>query len=405
VRLLKWISFVIAGLVVITLLAALVIVWFVDPNGFKPRIETAVKEATGRDFALVGDIELGFFPWLALRTGEGRFGNAPGFGPDPMVTWKSAQLGARLFPLLRGELVADRVILVGADVRLMRRADGTANWEGIGGNKPADPNARPMQVHIDGIEIKDSRVIYSDETMPRRIEVAALNLTTDGIAPGKPLTGSQIAGVLHMDGFAPEGVAFRLDVPKLVAPADFSAVEIKEFDMKLGALEAEGSLTGILGERPRFSGAMESNEFDPRVLLKSVGIAAPRTTDPKALGKVRFKGSWILDDGAIGIDPIALTLDDTHFGGNFRRGAGVDPVGEFALHGDSLDISRYVPPADPASEPFVLPTAMLKNLKFRGVFELDQAKLDDIVMKGVTLRLILDEQGLRSASRPAAATP
>jgi hypothetical protein len=38
------------------------------------------------------------------------------------------------------------------------------------------------------------------------------------------------------------------------------------------------------------------------------------------------------------------------------------------------------------------------------VFELEQATLDDVVMKGVTLRLLLDEQGLRSPAPPAAAS-
>jgi len=40
---------------------------------------------------------------------------------------------------------------------------------------------------------------------------------------------------------------------------------------------------------------------------------------------------------------------------------------------------------------------------FRGVFELEQASLDDVIMKGVTLRLLLDEQGLRSPQPSAAA--
>jgi len=399
VRLLKWISFIFAGLVVLTLLGVLVIVWFVDPNSFKPRIEAAVKDATGRDFALVGDIELGFFPWLALRTGEGRFGNAPGFGPEPMVRWKGAQLGAKLFPLLRGELIADRVRLEGADVRLVRHADGSTNWDGIGGNEPADPNAKPMEIRIDGVEIRDSRVSYVDETVPRRVEVTAFNLTTDEIAPGEPFTDSEIAGVLHMDGFAPVGVPFRLEVPKAELPKDYSRVAVQEYTLSFGQFEAAGGLDGALGEQAKFSGVVATNEFDPRALLTQVGIAAPKTTDPGALGKVRFKGSWAFDRGAISIKPLALTLDDTHFTGDFLRGAGADPLGEFALHGDTLNISRYIPPSDPASEPFVLPTAMLKGLKFTGVLELESATYDDISMKGVTLRLILDEQGLRGAAK------
>src|SRR3954468_11423967 len=73
VRILKWISWGLAGLVVLLLLSIAVVVWVVDPNAFKPRIEAEVRKVTGREFTLKGDIELGFFPWLALRTGAGSF--------------------------------------------------------------------------------------------------------------------------------------------------------------------------------------------------------------------------------------------------------------------------------------------------------------------------------------------
>ena len=39
---------------------------------------------------------------------------------------------------------------------------------------------------------------------------------------------------------------------------------------------------------------------------------------------------------------------------------------------------------------------MLEHLQFRGVLELEQVTYDDVVMKGVTLRLVLDERGLRT---------
>jgi AsmA protein len=401
VRLIKWISLGLVALVALVVLGVLVVVWLVDPNSFKSNIETAVRDATGREFTLVGDIELGFFPWLALRTGEGHFGNAPGFGPEPMVSWKSAQLGAKLFPLLGGKLVADRVFLGGADIRLVRHADGWANWEGLGGDKPADPNAKPMEVRIDGIEIEDSRVLFVDEVAPRRVEVTGLNLTTDEISLGRPFTDTEIAGVLHMDGFAAEGVPFKLDVPRAVVPQDFRSLEVEKFSIEFGGFQAAGAVRGTLGERPKLTGVAMSNDFDLRALLGAVGIDAPKTTDPKALARIGFGGTWTYDDGAIGIDPVKLTLDDTSFSGSFHRGAGEDPVGEFALRGDVLNIGRYIPPTDPASEPFVLPTAMLKKLKFRGSVELEQAKLDDIDMKGVTLRLLIDDKGLRSEAKPS----
>ncbi len=399
-RLIKWVSLGLGALVALVVLGVLVIVWLVDPNSFKPNIEAAVRDNTGREFTLVGDIDLGFFPWLALRTGEGSFGNAPGFAPEPMVTWKSAQLGVKLIPLLGGKLIADRVFLKGADLRLVRRADGVGNWQGLRGTKPANPNAEALELIIDGIEIDDSRLSFVDEAVPRRIEVTAFNLTTGAIAPGEPFTDTEIAGVLHLDGFVPAGVPFRIEVPKAVVPEDFASVEVPEFTVAFGGFEAGGAVNGSLGENPRLAGKIESNEFDPRALLISVGIAPPKTTDAKALGKVHFAGSWALDSGAIGIDPFTFVLDDTHFTGSFHRSAGDNPVGEFALRGDELNISRYIPPTDPASEPFVLPTAALKALMFRGSVDLERATLDDIDMKGVTLRLLLDEKGVHSVAKP-----
>lgn len=404
-RILKWISLGLAGLIVLALLGVLAIVWLVDPNSFKPRIEKAVKEATGRDFTLAGDIDLDFLPWLSLHTGDGRFGNAPGFGPDPLVSWHSAQLGAKLLPLLRGELVVDRVKLKGADLRLVRHADGTANWQGIGSTTPVDPNAPTRRVTVDGFDLSDSHLSFVDEGVSRRIEVADLNLATDEIAPDEPFTDTEVRGVLHMEGFASAGVPFRLKLPKVVLARDYSSVAAQEFALNFGSFEGEGGLSGTFGDKPKLVGAIGSNDFDPRELLRSVGIEAPKTTDAKAFGRVSFKASWLFDSGAIGIEPLSFTLDDTHFTGNFHRAAGEDPVGDFALRGDALNISRYIPPTDPASEPFVLPTAMLKSLKFRGVVELEQATLDDVVMKGVTLRLMLDEQGLRSQPPPPAPKP
>ena len=401
-RLLKWISWFLAGLVVLTLVAVAVLVWVVDPNGFKPRIEAAVRDATGRDFRLVGDIELGFFPWLSLRTGSGQFGNPPGFPAEPMASWRSAHLGVKVFPLIRGELEVDRVRLDGADVRLTRRADGHANWEGIGSNQPADPQAKSRHVTIDGVDLRDSRLLFIDESAPRRVEITALSLTTGAIRPDQPFTGTEIQGDLHMDGFIPAGVSFRLEVPKAALSKDYSNLDVPGFEMKVGGLQAEGGISGELGETPRLAGKFESNIFDVRALLTSVGVDVPKTTDPLALTRVSVKTTWRLDAGTMAIGPLAVTLDDTHLTGSFQRGAGQDPVGDFTLRGDRLDIARYLPPPDPKSAPFVLPTAALKALKFRGVVELGQATYQDTVMKGVTLRLLLDDRGLRSQRTPAA---
>jgi AsmA protein len=405
VRLFKWVSLGLGVLVALVVLGVLVVVWLVDPNSFKSNIEAAVSERTGREFKLTGDIELGFFPWLSLTTGEGRFGSTPAFGPEPLVSWKSAKLGVKLFPLLRGDVIADRIFLDGANLRLVRHADGSANWLGFGDAKPADPDAKPMQLNVDGLEIENSNLLFIDEGVPRRVEITGFGLTTDGISLGEPFTDTKMAGRLHMDGFAAEGVPFEVEVPEVKLPADFSSVEVDEFSIAFGDFQAEGQAGGTLGENPKLAGGLKTNTFDPRDLLTSVGIAPPKTTDPKALGQVQFEGTWAFDAGAIKLDPFDLALDSTRFKGRFTRPAGEGAVGEFFLAGTNIDIARYIPPTDPNSEPFILPTAALRALRFRGEVKLANATLDDIEMKDVTLRLLLDEQGLRTVAKPAAAAP
>jgi len=396
VRVLKWISWGLGGLVVLIVLGLLVLVWVIDANRFKPAIEARVREATGREFKLTGDIELGFFPWLAVRTGAGSFGNAPGFGPDPMATWRRARLGAKLFPLLGGDLVIDTVKLEGAEVRLVRHADGRANWQGMGSGQPADSNARARHVTIDGVDFTDSHFVFVDEGASRQIEVTALHLSTGTLDPDQPFTDTEISGVLHVSGFAPAGVPFRLAVPRAELSKDYSEFDVQGFSLKFGELEAKGAVSGKLGDSTLLVGNLESNLFDARVLLASVGIAAPKTTDPKALSRIGIETNWRVENGAVGTVS-KLRLDDTQLSGYVNRPAGENAIAEFGLHGDRLDLSRYVPPTDPASEPFVMPTAALRALKFRGMLELEEATLGDVKMKGVTLRLLLDERGLRSA--------
>jgi hypothetical protein len=229
--------------------------------------------------------------------------------------------------------------------------------------------------------------------------VTGLHLETDEISLGDPFTDTEIAGTLHMDGFAPAGVPFELAVPRVELPKDFSTLGVKEFKATFGGLEVEGAVQGRLGDSMQLTGHIESNEFDPRALLAAVGVAPPKTTDPKALRVVALQGDWKMDAGAIAFEPFTLRLDDTRFTGRFRRAAGEDPVASLELSGDRLDIARYVPPSDPASEPFTLPTAMLKALKFGGTIELGEATYADTRMKGVTLRLLLDEQGLHQPAQ------
>ena len=84
-RTLKLMSFLLGGLVVLIVVLLLAVSFLVDPNDYKDRIVQVVKEATGRELQLPGNIKLSVFPWVALKLGPATLGNPRGFSPQPFA--------------------------------------------------------------------------------------------------------------------------------------------------------------------------------------------------------------------------------------------------------------------------------------------------------------------------------
>src|SRR5882757_7132000 len=136
----KILGFLAGGVIALLALVMLMVWLLVNPNHYKTRIAAAVKEATGRDLVLQGDIKLSVFPWIALELGPASLGNPAGFSGEPFVAFRHAAVRAKLLPLIHEQLVINRVEIDGLDVRLQKDAQGKGNWEGFGrsdGQAPA----------------------------------------------------------------------------------------------------------------------------------------------------------------------------------------------------------------------------------------------------------------------------
>ena len=91
------ISAVCIGFVVVAVITAFI---FFDPNEFKTQIASAVKDETGRDLVIEGDLKLTLFPWLAVDIGHTELGNAEGFRAETFMEFDEAKLSVRLLPLI-----------------------------------------------------------------------------------------------------------------------------------------------------------------------------------------------------------------------------------------------------------------------------------------------------------------
>ncbi len=158
---------VLAGGLVALLAAVLLAVWLlVNPNAYKGKIAAAVKESTGRELKLPGDIKLSVIPWVALELGPASLGNPPGFSDEPFLSFTHAKVRVRLLPLLRRQLQVARVEVEGLDLRLRKNAAGRGNWQGA---EPEQPRTKSDVDHTESglaletlanIRVENGRVTY-----------------------------------------------------------------------------------------------------------------------------------------------------------------------------------------------------------------------------------------------------
>jgi hypothetical protein len=107
--------------------------------------------------------------------------------------------------------------------------------------------------------------------------------------------------------------------------------------------------------------------------------------DPTTLGPLELTAQWSYGDGVLAAKPLALELDGVNFEGWLERGAPPRPGWRFELHGDRIDLGRYVNVDSISQKPLEL--EMLKDIDANGSLIFDEALLADARLAGVRLQV------------------
>jgi len=213
---------VVAGLL---LAAVLVGPGFVDWNHYKPEIATAVRDASGRDVALDGNISLSLLPAPSLSIADVRVGGPPGTDAADTLQLKSLDVRVALGPLLTGDISVTSVRLVEPVAVLEVLPDGRQSWDFGPASKeatsqpgtPVPPSDDGTRLSLDHFEVTDGTLIYRDR---------------------------QSGGEFRVDGIGLEGAAGSLHGPFDVAGTlRYGELPI-EFNAAVGRL-VPGQVTGL----------------------------------------------------------------------------------------------------------------------------------------------------------------
>src|SRR5262245_27410152 len=155
-----------AGLVVIVIGGAAIAIYSIDFNQYRSTIADRVKQATGRDLKIAGDLKVGISLTPTVAVDDVSFANASWGSRPAMATVKRFEAEMELVPLIHGDIRVKRVVLKGADILIETDAKGQGNWPfGQTGAQPATTPASGTTGKlpvVNKIAFEDVTITYKD---------------------------------------------------------------------------------------------------------------------------------------------------------------------------------------------------------------------------------------------------
>lgn len=375
----KILGWVIGALVALVALVLIGIKLFVNPNDYKDRIAAAVKQSTGRELKLPGDIHLSVFPWIALELGPASLGNPPGFGDQPFMTLQHVSVRIKVIPLLSKELEVSKVELDGLDLRLHKNAAGKGNWQ-MKAADPPNPASTPgaggssaQLKSIGGISVTHGRIAYDNDVIDN-VALEAGSIVSKSDVPvtiqfdaNRGIKGEQVAfkgkftamadtdtGQYRVSGLNFGGIVstaggqpmpYDMEIPVLEADLKRQTLGVAAFSLSLSSAKVTGKLAGTqITDDLHLTGTITLEPLALRELAQRLGMDLPKTQDPKALSTLSMSTHFAYDARGAALDNLLVKLDDTQLKGSLEYTGGPGAGVNFDLGADKIDLDRYRPP-------------------------------------------------------------
>ena len=447
----KIILSVIAVIVFLLVITIFTLPFFVDPNNFKPEIAAAVKDNTGRDLTVTGELKLSIFPSLGITSGTMVLGNAAGFQEHPFASLEESDIKVKLLPLLTKKIEISRIVVKGLVLNLEKNQQGMSNWADLTTSDTTKATPSPTANNNDkqdesyvlavsaigGIAIETATINWDDQRSGKHLLIKDVNLNADKFSYDQPVAVDVSLVVLNpetkftaaiklttgltvnekLDTFVlshtdlqttTEGekslgkpLTAALTVTDVALDRTQQTLKVSGLQLKSQELALSAEFTGNrINDTLSVLGSVTLAPFSPVNILKQLDIAVPVMQDTNALSKAAATFTLLATENSLDLQNLAITLDDAQIKGSTRMTDFAQPVIAFNLTADNLDVDRYLPPvADKSSKPvtspafalasgaYALPIETLRQLNIDGQLSLGKLKINGLTMEDIQLSL------------------
>lgn len=343
----RWVKIVggVVAVLLVVVVGALVYVSTMDVEQFRGPVQTAAKDATGRDFTIAGpmDLEISLRPRIVAE--DITLANADWGSRPEMVKVNKFEVVVSLVPLVFGQVNIVRVVLVEPDILLETDKAGTGNWvfdtaaaeaAPQSDAAPAASDSRPAALPtVDEVRIERGLLVYRDGISGAETRVAINSLTGTAEGSSAPLVFS--SDVMFND----MAITSRGSVGPLANAADPS--EPLDIDIETQAFGINITAKGrAVGQNVDVNVAVSAETLTG---LKALAGKAPLPDAPLNLVAQIRGGAERLD-----LAGVQLNLGDSDLSGDASVVLSGDrPKITAAFSGQKLDLSQLLP-ADPGTD-------------------------------------------------------
>lgn len=127
-KFIKVLSSVIFSLLIILAIGMYLVARHFDLNQYKSYVEDIVRRETGRELSINGEAKLAISLSPTVVINDVAFSNPDWAAQPQMIKVKQAEVKFALMPLLKKQIVIDRILLSAPEIYLQKADDGRANW-------------------------------------------------------------------------------------------------------------------------------------------------------------------------------------------------------------------------------------------------------------------------------------
>lgn len=300
----RWIFRIFGALVVLVFLAFAVFL-LIPAERIAQVASDRITAATGRVVTISGEARPTLWPDLGIVIEGLSIGNPTWAGDAPMIAAERVNVGVAWSGLFSGDIRVERAVLEGADIMLVRAADGRTSWD-MGGAEGGEASGTP-QIGFDEAVIRGARVRYLDRAAGADWDVSQLDVT---------VRLPEAGGAVAIEGSAEvNGVPLVLETT-IDGVAGLLAGEARPVQADLRWQGGSATFDGQLGLDATAQGALDLTAEDLGPLVALVGSEMPDL--PRGLGRDRIEvtgdvrlareGSVHLRSGIVRLDETALNV-------------------------------------------------------------------------------------------------